>query len=102
MERLRLENATLKNALDVERSGVRALKAQHESTLRNLKTQSKKREDFLEKQLRLNSKPEKIPDESQLGHQKNSELKKITSENQALKTSNKSLQEKLKVSSYIF
>lgn len=94
VERLRLENASLKKSLDVERSEVRALKAQHESSLRTLKTEYKKREDVLEKQLRT-SKPDKV--EEQTGN-KLVELKRLTTEMQSLKTANKGLQEKLKVS----
>lgn len=97
VERLRLENATLKNSLNVERSGVRALKAQNEATIRNLKTDYKRREEFLEKQLRSLCKPEKPYDESQIVSQKLVELKKLSSEIQSLKVSNKCLQEKLKV-----
>lgn len=93
VERLRLENASLKKSLDVERSEVRALKAQHESSLRTLKTEYKKREDVLEKQLRT-SKPDKV--EEQTGN-KLVELKRLTTEMQSLKTANKGLQEKLKV-----
>ncbi|XP_026318741.1 axoneme-associated protein mst101(2) isoform X2 [Hyposmocoma kahamanoa] len=94
VERLRLENATLRKSLDVERSEIRALKAQQESTLRNLKTEHKKQEEFLEKQLRC-MKPEK--EEQAYGNHKLIELKKLTTEIQSLKTANKGLQEKLKV-----
>lgn len=98
VERLRLENATLKKSLDVERSGVRALKAQQEATIRHLKTEQKKREEFLEKQLRIVLKPEKPYEDIHNGNQKVIEIRKLTSEIQSLKASNKSLQEKLKVS----
>lgn len=93
VERLRLENATLKKSLDVERSEVRALKARHESSIRNLKTEWKKKEDLLEKQLRAN-KTDKVDD---LSNNKLMELKRLTTEIQSLKTANKGLQEKLKV-----
>lgn len=99
VERLRLENATLRKSLDVERSEVRALKAQQESTLRNLKTEHKKKEEFLEKQLRC-IKPEK--EEQAYGNNKLIELKKLATEIQSLKTANKGLQEKLKVSKFFF
>ncbi|GBP34761.1 hypothetical protein EVAR_21825_1 [Eumeta japonica] len=97
VEKLRLENAALKKSLDVERSGVRALKAQHDATIRNLKTEHKKKEDHLEKQLRLTSKPEKQLEDPNI-NTKLIEIKKLTTEIQSLKASNKSLQEKLKVS----
>ncbi|XP_053605017.1 axoneme-associated protein mst101(2) isoform X2 [Plodia interpunctella] len=95
VERLRLDNATLKKALDIERSEVRALKAQHEGTLRNLKTEYKKKEEYLEKQLRTAPKADKN-DDSQVSNRL-VELKKLTTEIQALKSANKGLQEKLKV-----
>lgn len=96
VERLRLDNATLKKSLDIERSEVRALKAQHESTLRNLKTEYKKKEEFLEKQLRTVPKPEKVSEEIQSCNRL-IEIKKLTTEIQSLKSANKGLQEKLKV-----
>lgn len=96
VERLRLENATLKSSLDVERSGVRALKAQCDAKLRSLKTECKKREEFLEKQLRIAIKPDK-PYDDHTSHNKTAELKKLSNEIQYLKTSNRCLQEKLKV-----
>ncbi|XP_075975472.1 uncharacterized protein LOC142976122 isoform X2 [Anticarsia gemmatalis] len=96
VERLRLENTTLKKSLDIERSEVRALKARHESTLRNLKTEYKKKEEFLEKQLRT-SKPDKATDTAQLNENKLIELRKLTIEIQSIKSANKGLQEKLKV-----
>lgn len=96
VERLRLENATLKKSLDVERSEVRALKAHHESALRNIKTEHKKKEEVLEKQLRTN-KPERLNDDGLIGNTKLVELKKLTTEIQSLKAANKGLQEKLKV-----
>ncbi|XP_013141613.1 PREDICTED: myosin-7 isoform X2 [Papilio polytes] len=97
LERLRLDNANLKKALDSERGEVRALKAQNESTIRHLKTEYKKKEEFLEKQLRTCSiKPEKLED-SQLSCNKIIELKRLTTEIQSLKAANKGLQEKLKV-----
>ncbi|XP_013193637.1 axoneme-associated protein mst101(2) isoform X2 [Amyelois transitella] len=95
VERLRLDNATLKKALDVERSEVRALKAQHEGALRNLKTEYKKKEEFLEKQLRV-PKPDKTNEDPHVNNRL-VELKKLTTEIQALKSANKGLQEKLKV-----
>ncbi|KAH9643048.1 hypothetical protein HF086_004616 [Spodoptera exigua] len=94
VERLRLENATLKKSLDIERSEVRALKARNESTLRNLKTEHRKKEEFLEKQLRT-AKPDKTTD-SALDN-KVFEIKKLTIEIQSLKSANKGLQEKLKI-----
>ncbi|XP_045769692.1 axoneme-associated protein mst101(2)-like isoform X2 [Maniola jurtina] len=95
VERLRLDNATLKKSLDIERSEVRALKARHESTIRNLKTESKKKEEQLEKQLRTVVIPERV--EEPLGNNKMVELKRLTTEIQSLKAANKGLQEKLKV-----
>lgn len=94
VERLRLDNATLKKSLDVERSEVRALKARHDSTLRYMKTEYRKKEEFLEKQLRI--KPESLNDE--LVNSRLVEAKKLTTEIQYLKSTNKGLQEKLKVS----
>lgn len=94
VERLRLDNATLKKSLDVERSEVRALKARHDSTLRYMKTEYRKKEEFLEKQLRV--KPESLNDE--LVNSRLVEAKKLTTEIQYLKSTNKGLQEKLKVS----
>ncbi|KAJ8716794.1 hypothetical protein PYW07_003421 [Mythimna separata] len=96
VERLRLENATLKKSLDIERSEVRALKARNESTLRNLKTEHRKKEEFLEKQLRT-PRTDKPSDNVQLNESKLVELKKLTIEIQSLKSANKGLQEKLKV-----
>ncbi|XP_022828408.1 axoneme-associated protein mst101(2) isoform X2 [Spodoptera litura] len=96
VERLRLENATLKKSLDIERSEVRALKARNESTLRNLKTEHRKKEEFLEKQLRT-AKPDKTSDSAQSLDNKVLEIKKLTIEIQSLKSANKGLQEKLKV-----
>lgn len=96
VERLRLENVTLKKSLDIERSEVRALKARHESTLRNLKTEHKKKEEFLEKQLRT-PKLDKSSDNVQSNENKLLELKKLTIEIQSLKSANKGLHEKLKV-----
>ncbi|KPI95856.1 hypothetical protein RR46_11569 [Papilio xuthus] len=97
VERLRLDNANLKKALDSERGEVRALKARHESTIRNLKTEYKKKEEFLEKQLRTCSmKPEKLED-SQSNCNKIVELKRLTTEIQSLKAANRGLHEKLKV-----
>lgn len=93
VERLRLDNATLKKSLDVERSEVRALKARHDSTLRYMKTEYRKKEEFLEKQLRV--KPESLNDE--LVNSRLVEAKKLTTEIQSLKSTNKGLQEKLKV-----
>lgn len=93
VERLRLDNATLKKSLDVERSEVRALKARHDSTLRYMKTEYRKKEEFLEKQLRV--KPESLNDE--LVNSRLVEAKKLTTEIQYLKSTNKGLQEKLKV-----
>lgn len=93
VERLRLDNATLKKSLDVERSEVRALKARHDSTLRYMKTEYRKKEEFLEKQLRI--KPESLNDE--LVNSRLVEAKKLTTEIQSLKSTNKGLQEKLKV-----
>lgn len=93
--RLRLDNATLKKSLDIERSKVRALKARHESTIRNLKTESKKKEEQLEKQLRTVVVPERV--DEPLGTNKMVELKRLTTEIQSLKAANKGLQEKLKV-----
>ncbi|CAH0752379.1 unnamed protein product [Diatraea saccharalis] len=97
VERLRLENATLKKSLDVERSEIRAMKAQHESALRNIKTEQKKREEILEKQLRTVNKSERLVEDSQLGNNRVVELKKLSTEIQSLKSANKGLQEKLKV-----
>lgn len=96
VERLRLENMTLKKSLDIERSEVRALKARHESILRNLKTEYKKKEEFLEKQLRT-PKPDKALDTAQSNEYKLAQLKRLTIEIQSLKSANKGLQEKLKV-----
>ncbi|KAJ8723176.1 hypothetical protein PYW08_003088 [Mythimna loreyi] len=96
VERLRLENATLKKSLDIERSEVRALKARNESTLRYLKTEHRKKEEFLEKQLRT-PRTDKPSDNVQLNESKLIELKKLTIEIQSLKSANKGLQEKLKV-----
>ncbi|XP_026744507.1 axoneme-associated protein mst101(2)-like isoform X1 [Trichoplusia ni] len=96
VERLRLENTTLKKSLDVERSEVRALKARHDSTLRNLKTEYRKKEELLEKQLRT-PKCDKSSENSQTYESKLIELKKLTIEIQSLKSANKGLQEKLKV-----
>lgn len=96
VERLRLENSTLKKSLDIERSEVRALKARNESTLRNLKTEHRKREEFLEKQLRT-PRTDKPSENVQLNENKLLELKKLTIEIQSLKSANKGLQEKLKV-----
>ncbi|XP_045523402.1 myosin-2 isoform X1 [Pieris brassicae] len=93
VERLRFENATMKKSLDIERSEGRALKAQHESTIRNLKTEYKKKEDLLEKQLRSLNRTEKLED----GSNKLVELKRLTTEIQSLKAANKGLQEKIKV-----
>ncbi|XP_041980148.1 myosin-8-like isoform X2 [Aricia agestis] len=93
VERLRLENATLKKALDSERSEVRALKARHDSAIRNLKTEFKKKEDLLEKQLRT----PRIEKPEELGSNKLVELKRLATEIQSLKAANKGLQEKLKV-----
>lgn len=95
VERLRLENATLKKSLDIERSEVRALKAQHESALRNIKTEHRKREEVLEKQLRT-SKPERLNDDGQINNRL-IEIKKLAIEIQSFKAANKGLQEKLKV-----
>ncbi|XP_069357809.1 axoneme-associated protein mst101(2)-like isoform X2 [Maniola hyperantus] len=95
VERLRLDNATLKKSLDIERSEVRALKARHESTIRNLKTESKKKEEQLEKQLRTVVIPDRV--EEPLGNNKMVELKRLATEIQSLKAANKGLQEKLKV-----
>ncbi|KAL4709700.1 hypothetical protein ACJJTC_007431 [Scirpophaga incertulas] len=97
VERLRLENATLKKLLGVERSEVRALKAQHDSALRNIKTESKKREAILEKQLRNVNRSDKISEDCLTGNSKLIEIKKLTTEIQSLKSANKGLQEKLKV-----
>lgn len=94
VDRLRLDNATLKKSLDVERSEVRALKARHDSTLRNMKTEYRKKEETLEKQLRI--KPERLDEE--LSNSRLVEAKKLTTEIQSLKSANKGLQEKLKVS----
>ncbi|CAF4850564.1 unnamed protein product [Pieris macdunnoughi] len=96
VERLRFENATMKKSLDIERSEGRALKAQYESTIRNLKTEYKKKEDLLEKQLRSLNRTEK-PEDS-FGSNKLVELKRLTTEIQSLKATNKGLQEKIKVS----
>lgn len=95
VERLRLENATLKKSLDLERSGVRAMKAQHESAVRNLKTEHKKKEESLEKQLRI-TKPEKPCDDAS-SNVAQAEMKRLTVEVQSLKATNKGVQEKLKV-----
>ncbi|CAG4929608.1 unnamed protein product [Colias eurytheme] len=95
VERLRLENATLKKSLDIERSEGRALKARFNSEIRNLKTEYKKKEDLLEKQLRSLNKPEKSEDS--LASNKLLELKRLSTEIQSLKTANKGLYEKLKV-----
>lgn len=95
VERLRLENATLKKSLDIERSEVRALKARHESIIRNVKTEYKKKEDLLEKQLRSLTKTDRV-EETQACN-KMVELKRLTTEIQSLKAANKGLQEKLKV-----
>ncbi|CAK1585652.1 unnamed protein product [Parnassius mnemosyne] len=97
VERLRLDNTNLKKALDVERGEVRAMKARHESTLRHLRTEYKKKEEFLEKQLRTVSKPEKSVEDNQYGSNKMVELKRLTTEIQSLKSANRCLQEKLKV-----
>lgn len=96
VERLRLENATLKKSLDIERSEVRALKARNESTLRNLKTEHRRKEEFLEKQLRT-PRTDKPSENMQINENKLIELKKLTIEIQSLKSANKGLQEKLKV-----
>ena len=96
VERLRLENTTLKKSLDIERSEVRALKARNESTLRNLKTEHRRKEEFLEKQLRT-PRTDKPSDNVQFNENKLIELKKLTIEIQSLKSANKGLQEKLKV-----
>ncbi|XP_047024915.1 axoneme-associated protein mst101(2) isoform X2 [Helicoverpa zea] len=95
VERLRLENTTLKKSLDIERSEVRALKARNESTLRNLKTEHRRKEEFLEKQLR-SPKQDKTSDGNS-NENKLIEIKKLTIEIQSLKSANKGLQEKLKV-----
>lgn len=95
VERLRLDNATLKKSLDVERSEVRALKARHESTLRNLKTEFRKKEEFLEKQLRT-VKPDRLSEDPQ-SINRLVDIKKLTTEIQSLKSANKGLQEKIKV-----
>ncbi|CAH2982699.1 unnamed protein product [Chilo suppressalis] len=97
VDRLRLENATLKKSLDVERSEIRAMKALHDSALRNIKTEQKKREEFLEKQLRTVNKSDRLADDNQLGNSRMVELKKLSTEIQSLKSANKGLQEKLKV-----
>lgn len=97
VERLRHENATLKKSLDVERSEVRALKARQDSTIRNLKTEHQKREEFLEKQLRTATKIDKPTEDVQLRTNNLIELKKLAIEVQSLKAANKGLQEKLKV-----
>ncbi|XP_037302064.1 janus kinase and microtubule-interacting protein 1-like [Manduca sexta] len=97
VERLRLENSTLKKSLDVERSEVRALKARHESTLRNLKTEHRKKEEFLEKQLRTVCKPDRPTEDAHSGNSRLVEIKKLSMEIQSLKAANKGLQEKLKV-----
>ncbi|XP_073955300.1 uncharacterized protein isoform X3 [Choristoneura fumiferana] len=91
VERLRLDNATLKKSLDIERSGVRGLKAQHEAAIRNLKTEYKKKEELLEKQLRVTPKTEKCEDH------RLADCKRLTVEIQSLKAANKGLQEKVKV-----
>lgn len=98
VERLRLDNTTLRKSLDIERSEVRALKAQYDSTLRHLKTEHKRREDVLEKQLRTFSKSDKIHEDVQLNSNKLVELKKLSTEIESLKAANKGLHEKLKVS----
>lgn len=95
VERLRLENATLKKSLDSERSEVRALKARHESAVRNIKTECKRKAETLEKQLRAMVKIEKPED--LVGSNKLVEIKRLTTEIQSLKAANKGLQEKLKV-----
>lgn len=95
VERLRLDNATLKKSLDVERSEVRALKARHDSTLRNLKTEFRKKEEFLDKQLRT-VKPDRLIEDAQ-SNSKLVDIKKLTTEIQSLKSANKGLQEKFKV-----
>lgn len=95
VERLRLDNATLKKSLDVERSEVRALKARHDSTLRNLKTEFRKKEEFLDKQLRT-VKPDRLSEDAQ-SNSRLVDIKKLTTEIQSLKSANKGLQEKLKV-----
>ncbi|XP_063534409.1 axoneme-associated protein mst101(2) isoform X1 [Cydia strobilella] len=92
VERLRLENATLKKSLDTERSGIRGLKALHEAAIRNLKTEHRKKEEFLEKQIRVPSKTEKCEDGNRLA-----DCKRLTIEIQSLKAANKGLQEKVKV-----
>ncbi|XP_063362437.1 interaptin isoform X1 [Cydia amplana] len=92
VERLRLENATLKKSLDTERSGIRGLKALHEAAIRNLKTEHRKKEEFLEKQIRVPSKTEKYEDVNRLV-----DCKRLTIEIQSLKAANKGLQEKVKV-----
>lgn len=96
VERLRLENATMKKSLDIERSEGRALKAQYESTIRYLKTNYKKKEDLLEKQLRSQNQSDKS-DET-LGTNKLGDLKRLTTEIHSLKAANKGLQDKIKVS----
>lgn len=96
VERLRLDNATLKKALDVERSEVRALKARHDSNIRNLKTEHRKREETLEKQMRDINKQDRFNDDALESHRL-VEVKKLTTEIQSLKSANKGLQEKLKV-----
>ncbi|CAH2047466.1 unnamed protein product, partial [Iphiclides podalirius] len=95
VERLRLDNANLKRALDLERGEVRALKARHDSALRHLKTECRKKEELLEKQLRTAPKQEKTED-GQVGCSKMVELKRLTAEVQSLKSANRGLQEKLK------
>lgn len=96
IERLRLDNATLKKSLDVERSEVRALKARHESTFRNMKTEYRKKEELLEKQIQESrTKPNKLDED--LENSRLVEAKKLTMEIQSLKSTNKGLHEKLKV-----
>lgn len=96
VERLRADNANLKRALDIERSEVRALKARHESAVRHLKTEYKRKEELLEKQLRTTPKQDKT-EENQNSCNKMVELKRLTTEIQSLKSANRGLQEKLKV-----
>lgn len=97
VERIRLENTTLKKSLDIERSEVRALKARYDSALRNLKTEHRKREEFLEKQLRTIARPHKQTDDAQSACGRLTDVKRLTTEVQSLKTAYKGLQEKLKV-----
>lgn len=96
VERLRLDNANLKRALDVERGEVRVLKARHDSAIRHLKTEYRRKEELLEKQLRTAPKQEKAED-NQISCNKMVELKRLTTEIQSLKSANRGLQEKLKV-----